>query len=100
MSVATATHTFLTDCVSCPGPNAGEDINEMKDNAEDISREDFLFSVNSEELQEIARSLGYDETEDGFNMENDWHISYSKGTFQGSPCVFFTWSAIEYIFTA
>ena len=91
--------TFLTDCVSCPGPDPGQAINDMQDADTEITRRTFLKHVRREELSQLERSLGYEKyAASGLTMAGDWHVYYAKSTFRGQPCVFFTHSAIEYIF--
>ena len=86
---------FVTDCVSSDGPS----ITPMVEKARDITRRTFLKHVDRENLREIERSLSYDaHPKQGLTMAGDWHVGYSKSTFQGRPCVFFTHSAIEYVF--
>jgi hypothetical protein len=83
--------TFITDCIS----SDGESINAMKDGSVDISRSTFVRHTDNESRQDIERSLGYGKD---FSITKDWHVGYSKGTYRGKPCVYMTWSAIEYIF--
>ena len=80
---------------ACPD-STYEDISDMTDKSVDISRRTFIKYVNQEDRQELERSLGYGRD---FPISGDWHVSYSKSEYRGSPCVYLTWSAIEHIFT-
>ena len=91
-AVAAPRFTFTTSCVSANG----DDINEMKRSARDITRRTFLKHVDPESQKNLEAELGYDKN---LRMANDWHVSYYKGTYRGKPCVYFVWSAIEYVFT-
>ncbi len=84
---------FLTNCISADG----DDINAMKEASTMIKRRTFLSHVDLKSMCDLERSLGYDR---GFPMSRDWHVSYHKSTYQGKPCVYFVWSAIEYVFVA
>lgn len=83
--------TFITTCVG----TCGEDITDMLEGSRNITRRTFLKHVDREQLREVERSLGYDNR---LRMSQDWHVSYGKGKYQGKPCVFFRWSAIEHVF--
>ena len=82
---------FYTDCVSADG----DSINDMMDMATDIDYDDFRDEVDSEEMDEIETRLGYG---DGLKIRDDWSVSFHKSEYQGKPCVFFRWSAIEHVF--
>ena len=60
----------------------------------------FLRGIKSQEAEEkLEKSLGYAVgKEGGLHMKEDWAVSYHKSEFEDKPCVYFTWSAIEYIF--
>jgi hypothetical protein len=93
----TSRFTFLTNCVNCPGADAGEAINAMKGAARIITRRTFAKHVDLKQLQELEKSLGYDHD---LPMWKDWHVGYAKSVFRGKPCYYFTYSRIEFIFTA
>lgn len=91
-----ATKRFLTNCVNS---DDGEAIEEMVDNSTDITRRTLTRHIAWSDLLEIEKDLGYeDHPKRGLTMAGDWHVKYAKSTYQGQPCVYFTWSAIEYIF--
>jgi hypothetical protein len=83
--------TFETDCTSADG----QDINDMKDIAGEITRRYFLAHVNRDSLKEMEKALGYSRD---FTMAGDWHVSYYASVYRGKPCIYFVHSAIEYIF--
>lgn len=91
MLTARRQYTFMTNCVA----SDGKSINDMTHAATQIKRSTFLKRVDRSDLREIEKCLGYDR---GFPMSKDWHVSYHKSTYQGQPCIYFVWSAIEYVF--
>lgn len=87
--------TYLRNCTEGEGPA----ITEMVDAARDISRKTFLKHVNKDSLRTIERDLGYVlNKKHGLTMANDYHVQYGKSKFKGQPCIFFCWSAIEWVF--
>lgn len=89
---------FFSRCVEWPIPV--EDLNEMVSKAKDISRKTFLKYVDSEEMRQMERDLGYvRDPRQGLTMANDFHVSYHRSTLRGCPAVYFIWSAIEHVFT-
>jgi len=89
---------FVTTCVSAKGRHIRNMVDHCKQR--DITRETFLQYVDYQSvLAEIEAGCGYSTTNDGgLRMGNDSYVSYSKSVYRGCPCVYFTWSAIEYIF--
>ena len=86
---------FETTCVNA----RGDDIIEMVDAERDITRNTFKRHVDKSELRELETQLGYEQhVSRGLIMANDWHVSYHKSRYRGRPCVYFKWSAIEYVF--
>ncbi len=87
---------FETTCVNA----RGDDIIEMVDGEREITRNTFKKHVDKSELRELEIQLGYEQhASRGLIMANDWHVSYHKSRYRGRPCVYFDWSAIEYVFT-
>ena len=86
---------YLTNCtVAC-----GEDIEEMVDNATEITLATFVKHTENSSRNELFRSLGYAVgVERGLHIKDDYYVSYWKGFYQGKPCVYLCHSAIEYIF--
>jgi len=87
---------FETNCVN----SDSDSITDMVDAAKPVTY-DTMLRVVGEPFLEMQRELGYDvgSMRGGLRMKNDWHVGYFKSTYRGRPCYFFTWSAIEYIFT-
>lgn len=93
------TFRFLTNCVNCPGSDAGEAIQDMVSEATPITRRTFLKHVNREDLAELESALAYAKhPRQGLTMAGDWHVGYFKGHFRGKPCYYFGHSRIEHIF--
>lgn len=89
---------FTTDCTA----SDGQSIQQMIDGATDITRKTFLRYVDRESLADVERQLGYAGSRtrnSDLRMTRDWHVSYHRSRYQGQPCVYFRWSAIEHIFT-
>lgn len=82
---------FITNCIGA----IGEDIMEMVDDGEEVTREEFVNNVNSSEFSQLESNLGYSED---FKMETDWHVSYWKSYYRGKKCYYLSQSSIEYIF--
>jgi DNA-directed RNA polymerase subunit RPC12/RpoP len=90
---------FYSNCVDCPGDDPGRYIQDMRDEATDITRGTFLRYVGRDALWEVEQRLGYFRyPQQGLTMSGDWHVSYHKGKFRSVSCVFFIYSATEYIF--
>jgi hypothetical protein len=89
------THVFVTNCIDA----VGEDINEMKDISikRDISTRYFIEKIASRIGidKELIGMLGFD-TKTQF--ANDWALRCASSFYQGIPCYYVQWSAIEYIF--
>jgi hypothetical protein len=90
---------FLTNCVC----SDGESINDMVDHEEqvDVTRREFLKATDKEIRDDVEHNmLGYAKHHtQGLTISKDWHVNYSKSYYQGKPCYYITWSAIEWIFT-
>ncbi len=92
MSTATEPrYRFITNCVN----SDGDSINEMKHAAIQIKGGTFRRYADPQSFREVTEGLGYDRS---FPIGNDWHVAYYRSTYQGKPCVYFVWSAIEYVF--
>lgn len=86
---------YITNCVN----STCERISPMVERARDITRRTFLQHVDRRSLAEVEQSLGYEaHPSRGLTMAGDHYVSYHRSTFCGKPCVFFSWSGIEYIF--
>lgn len=86
-------YSYVGNCVG----GIGEEINDMKEVSKSITRQTFLKYTGN--IDEIEEGLGYATgSHKGLHMSKDWHVSYDKSVYQGKPCVFFTWSGIEFIF--
>jgi hypothetical protein len=73
----------------------------MRDAADTITRTEFVQAIrdNIEDLKLLEKALGYETDPDlGLVMADDWLVSYHRSAFRGTPCVYFVWSAVEYIF--
>jgi len=83
---------YITNCVN----STAEKIDYMVDNAREITYKTFIKHVN---WKEISRLLKYDtHYRSGLLLKNDWHVTYHKSTYEGTPCYYVQWSGIEWIF--
>ena len=90
-----AKYQYVTNCVNSDGPS----ITAMVDDARDITRRTFLKHVDRAELRDVETQLSYvQHPSHGLTMAGDFHVSYHRSKYHGAPCVFFTYSAIEYVF--
>lgn len=83
-------YTFTTDCIG----STGELINAMRDGAADSTLQEMR--ERCADFECLATRLGYDRD---FPIDGDWHVSYHRSEYNGRPCFYLVWSAIEYIFT-
>jgi len=90
-------YVYETCCVNSTGPL----INAMTAGAHEISRATFIRAVDRDSRRDIETLLGYElDARRGLTMARDWAVAYYRSTYDGRPCVYFVWSAIEHIFTA
>lgn len=97
MSATATRKTFVTNCVSAKG----DDIQEMVDQARDITYQTFVRNVDPESLQKVKNAIGYTrelQKNCGITLENDYGVSFHKSKYRGRPCYYFCWSAIEHVF--
>ncbi|MND11598.1 hypothetical protein D3C87_351320 [compost metagenome] len=95
---------FVTSCVEADG----DDINEMKEMAKDISSHSFIYNLAKKEGidEELTDMLGYKEwaNNDGGKKSakklfvDDWGLSCHSSMYQGIPCFYVVHSAIEYVY--
>ena len=102
---------FETSCVSCEDVDA---LSEMIDMAQDVTYQEFFRNVPLSAVfdsgvayvyywtpaQCVLAGVPYEEVRNNrpLTLKKDWHVGYSKSTYQGKPCYFITHSAIEYVF--
>lgn len=94
MPTATRPFTYVGCCIELDG----DDINAMSDTRTNISNDRFRRLIGTEAYRWLSRELGYVPGEK-LTLRSDWHVSYHRSTYQGKPCLFLVWSAIEYVFT-
>ena len=81
-------------------------INNMVDDAQDITWETFRKHVHWSEVKRIFRDYSYrrenfmdnGEWNIGFHIKDDWAVSFCKSKYKGKPCYYIVHSGIEYIF--
>lgn len=92
---AQGNYFFVIDCVH----STTEDIDNLTENAEEVSFEEFLSHVNQKEFEEIERNMGYPANEHLQRLGDDYAVSFWHGTFRGVDAYYFDHSRIEYVFT-
>lgn len=91
---------FLSDCVSWPR-NRVRELCDMIQSNRRISRRTFMANVDTTQLREIERQLGYESHHSqGLVMANDYCVSYHKSKLAGKTVYYFCHSAIEYVFAS
>ena len=92
---------FYSNCTEWPGdPNDPEDLCEMVELATEVTRRTFMGHVNLEDLRHQEAQCSYARhPSQGLTMAGDWHVAYWKSKLYGKTVYYFTWSAIEYVFT-
>ena len=85
-------YQFITNCVN----STYEKITDMVNDARDITYETFCKYVDWKDVSEM---LGYAlHPSQGLMIKNDYAVSFHKSRYEGRPCYYVCWSAIEYIF--
>lgn len=80
----------------------GEDINDMKDRAIDITYQTLAKHVDREELNTMIECLGYDTgpgRRGGLRVHDDYAVSFHRSKYRGRRCYYIAHSGIEYIFS-
>lgn len=91
-------YKFFASCCCWPY-NKVDELNEMIDKAQDITRRTFIKNVGLELLRPVELRLGYVVNPSaGMTMSSDWHVSYHKSKLDGNLVYYFTHSAIEHVF--
>ena len=85
-------YRFVTSCID----STSEDIHALQASAKEIARPTFVRKLAPGEWHEIQKRLGFDTY---FPITKDRYVDYFRGMYRGTPAVFLTWSAIEYVFT-
>jgi len=87
-------HEWIGDCTCLDG----ESVNEMRDEPENITLEQFLEELDCEEynLVDWARERKYSGVLSGwFPLAKDPHVAYYKSKYEGTPCLYLVWSCFE-----
>lgn len=93
---------YITNCVNANG----DDINEMKDNAIEVTWQTFIKHVSWQSIQEVFSYYSYrgehlnpqtGEQTCGFHIKDDYAVSFHKSKYKGKLCYYIYHSGIEYI---
>jgi hypothetical protein len=82
---------YETNCVN----STAELIEDMVDNATEITFAELVDEVGQEQLDEVFPMY----KDIPLTLETDWSTSYYRSVYDGRPCVYVEHSRIEYIFT-
>lgn len=89
-------YVYETSCVDCG--DRVEALNKMIDEAVGVNYLSIL--RNCQGLLTWAQGKGYVlNRRQGLTLKDDWHVSFHRSTFDGKPCYYLVWSAIEFIWT-
>ena len=87
-------YVYETSCVECG--DRVEALNKMIEEAVDVNYSAVLRNCHGliwwAELRGYRRNVNH-----GLTLKDDWHVGFYKSTFEGKPCYFVRWSAIEFI---
>lgn len=87
-------YVYETCCIDIP-PERIPDLNEMILNAKEVGYETMLKRCRG--FLDWGKQHGYTVRGQGLHLKNDWCVGYYRSTFDGKPCYFVRWSAIEFI---
>lgn len=98
MSISKAKYWF--DCTSIPKKLIGE-FDMAMDDARETTYEAFRKRVDTEDLNAIARKLGYyiGKKRGEMKLSDDGYIQYMSTKFRGKPIWIMKHSSIEYVFS-
>lgn len=86
---------FHTRCVE----STAEAIDGMTETGREITWETFKRQCD---WRSVAQQLGYNtgrhNPRNPLRLHTDRLVSFYRATFQGKPCYYFVWSAIEFVF--
>jgi len=92
-------YVFVTSCVEANG----DDINAMRRHPKCRVVQYDTMRRHCVGFIDWAISKGY-RVAPGFGKKltlgNDWHVCYYRSYYQGRPCYFLVWSAIEFIWVS
>lgn len=90
---------YLCNCVDWPTKHVDE-LRRMIDEAKEVTYGTVRKNAVNEDFEAICAELGY-ALKHGqvLTMRRDWGVRYYVSKVFGQKCVFFTQSAIEYVFT-
>ena len=90
-------YTFLTSCIGVSQDDV-PDLDKMIDDGESMTHDEFKLALGWKMLDEWAVGQQYDlDPEEGLTLAQDWHVTYQRSEWKGTPCLFLQWSGIEFI---
>ena len=92
---------FIASCVGLPNNGITvKFLDELMDAAKPITREVFVKQVSTEDLNNIARDLGYyvGRGKKGLKLSEDWHVNYYSSRKNGKHFWIMKQSSVEYVF--
>lgn len=89
-------YEYFNNCVNWERSDVDVGLEEVIDNAEEITYEEMINEVSLDDLHEVFPS--YVEGLGGLTLKKDWSVRYFKSKLHGKPVVYVQHSAIEYVF--
>ena len=97
VKLANGQYHYITNCTQADG----NDIEEMVDNAMQVTYKTFRHHVPLSEIKGVFGDIyDYQDKNNGIGLriQNDYAVSFYKSKYQGRPCYYIYHSAIEYVF--
>ena len=97
------TYKYFNNCVNWESNDVHNEggLCDLIDDRISIERSTFLKYIDRNELNNIARLLGYEKhPKQGLTMAGDVHIEYFRSKHHGEKVYGFRHSGIEYVFKA
>jgi len=87
-------YKYAFDCRMAPDVDA---LQEMVDNAKQITYKTFIKHVSVHQLAEMFPMYERRKNQ-GLTLANDWSVSFYVSKYKGNRCYFLDWSRIEFVF--
>lgn len=93
MTMGKQFYRYLSNCVGLNGNH----INQMKDDSIDIQHNTFKKRIGKANYEMLSEQLGYTRGEQ-LSLATDYHVSFARSKYRGTPCYYCTHSSTEYVF--
>ncbi len=95
-----STFHFWKSCPEMVGDEVAA-LGRMISGGKSVSHTTFRKVVGREVLDQWAAAHLYDVgpgRHGGLRLSKDWHVAFYRSTWEGKPCLFLVWSAMEIVF--